>query len=189
MKKLVQTLWACSLLACVPAVFAGEVKTTSPDGRLSVVVQYGEGAPLTWQVQRDGRPVVGVSPLGLVIGGKNIAAGVRPPEPRYRCGSMRVIRFTVSMPRLATAVTRRLIPLRGAGIGYELIVRSYDDGAAVRSPDRFEAETSPRSRADCMESACHGSLFLGALFDRLRKPASGVCASEYSRRRKHWSIR
>ena len=55
MKKLVQTLWACSLLACVPAVFAGEVKTTSPDGRLSVVVQYGEGAPLTWQVQRDGR--------------------------------------------------------------------------------------------------------------------------------------
>ena len=77
MKKLVQTLWACSLLACVPAVFAGEVKTISPDGRLSVVVQYGEGAPLTWQVQRDGRPVVGVSPLGLVIGGKNIAAGVR----------------------------------------------------------------------------------------------------------------
>ena len=76
MKKLVQTLWACSLLACVPAVFAGEVKTISPDGRLSVVVQYGEGAPLTWQVQRDGRPVVGVSPLGLVIGGKNIAASM-----------------------------------------------------------------------------------------------------------------
>lgn len=132
MKKLVQTLWACSLLACVPAVFAGEVKTTSPDGRLSVVVQYGEGAPLTWQVQRDGRPVVGVSPLGLVIGGKNIAAGVRS------AGTPVQMRIDESYPVYGVHAQARnrcnetVIPLRGAGIGYELIVRSYDDGAAVR---------------------------------------------------------
>ena len=123
MKKLVQTLWACSLLACVPAVFAGEVKTTSPDGRLSVVVQYGEGAPLTWQVQRDGRPVVGVSPLGLVIGGKNIAAGVRS------AGTPVQMRIDESYPVYGVHAQARnrcnetVIPLRGAGIGYELIVR------------------------------------------------------------------
>lgn len=82
-----------------------------------------------------------------------------------------------------------VIPLRGAGIGYELIVRSYDDGAAVRYRDRFEAETSPRSRADCMESACHGSLFLGALFDRLRKPAIRSLCFRIFPQAKHWSIR
>ncbi len=132
MKKIAQILCAYTLLVCVPTAFADQVKTISPNGRLTVSVQYGEGTPLTWQVQRDGKPAIGISPLGLVINGRDLSINVRaagkPVETRidesYSIYGVHAQAYNVC--------NETVIPLRGAGISYELDIRSYDDGVAVR---------------------------------------------------------
>jgi alpha-L-fucosidase len=120
-----------SALTNVP--YAAPVTVASPDGRIEVEIRTDPAGQLTWSVQRQGQTVLAPAPLGLTVDDRNLGRSVTFGEPRTRT----IDEQYATWGNHSTAVNRcneTVIPVECAGgMKYELEVRAFDDGAAVRS--------------------------------------------------------
>lgn len=112
------------------AALGEPVRVKSPGGIIEVVISTDQKAQLIWSVSRQGKTVLAEAPLGLNIDGKT---------PGVRLGAPRTATKREEYPIFgnhATAVNHyneAAIPvLGGQDELYQLDVRAFDDGAAVR---------------------------------------------------------
>lgn len=120
-----------SALTNVP--YATPVTVASPDGRIEVEIRTDPAGQLTWSVHRQGQTVLAPAPLGLTVDDRNLGQSVTFGQPRTRT----IDEQYPTWGNHSTAVNRcneAVIPVECAGgVKYELEVRAFDDGAAVRS--------------------------------------------------------
>ncbi|MBN2590785.1 MAG: glycoside hydrolase family 97 N-terminal domain-containing protein [Sedimentisphaerales bacterium] len=141
MKQLFFTILIFCFLGCQsvisekPAIkFDGTSATIkSPDGKIKIEIQVDANDQLTWSVQREGQPVLAAAPLGLIVDGNNLGKSVTLKAPSARTINEKYPTFgnhSVATNHCNEAV----IPIECAdGMKYELDVRAFDDGAAVRT--------------------------------------------------------
>ena len=131
-----RTLAAWAVVAALSATAfaraAAPVSVASPDGKIRIDVQMDDAGQLTWSVQRQGRTLLAPAPLGLTVDGTNIGQAVKLEAPRTR--KIHEQYPTVGNHSLAVNdCNEAIIPAQCAGgIKYELELRSFNDGAAIR---------------------------------------------------------
>ena len=121
-----------SLATAATTQGAAPVTVASPDGKIKVEIQADSAGQLTWAVQRQGKGVLAPAPVGLTVDGKDLGKAVTLGTPRTSTIDEKYPTFgnhSVAVNRCNEAV----IPVESGGIKYELDVRAFDDGAAVRS--------------------------------------------------------
>ena len=110
---------------------AAPVTVASPDGNITIKIETTPDGQLTWSVVRQNRAVLLPAPLGLSIDGKEIGQAVTLGTPSTRAIDEE---YPISGNH-ALAIdhcNEAVIPAESAGIKYEIDVRAFDDGAAVR---------------------------------------------------------
>ena len=132
-----RALRAFALLAalCVwglPTVTAAPVTVGSPNGTIKIEIQTDASGQLTWSVQRQDKPLLAPAPLGLTVDGKDLGQSAALGTPRTSTIDEKYSTFgnhSVAVNHCNEAV----IPVESAGVKYDLDVRAFDDGAAIRS--------------------------------------------------------
>jgi alpha-glucosidase len=126
-------LFAAVLAAGVSSAAGAPVTVASPDGKIKVDIQADPTGQLTWSVGRQGKAVLAPAPVGLTVDGKDLGKGVTLGTPRTSAIDEKYPTFgnhSVAVNRCNEAV----IPVQCAdGMKWELDVRAFDDGAAVRT--------------------------------------------------------
>ena len=108
------------------------VALRSPDGKLSVRVGLMSEGRLSYTVADGLEALLAPSPLGLVVDGVDLGAGAK------FAGEPAVSEINETYPAFynhavaANHAKEAVIPLETAGKKFNLIVRVYDDGVAVR---------------------------------------------------------
>lgn len=69
--------WRCVLLLAGSCQAAELVALASPDGHNAITVSLSEAGELSYRVSRDGREVLGDSPLGLKLDGQDLSRGLK----------------------------------------------------------------------------------------------------------------
>jgi alpha-glucosidase len=114
-------------------VHAAPVVVVSPNGKIAIEVQPDASGQLVWSVQRQGKPLLAPAPLGLTVDGKDLGKSVTLGTPR----TSEILEKYSTFGNHSEAVNQcheAIIPVQCAdGAKYELDVRAFDDGAAVRS--------------------------------------------------------
>jgi alpha-glucosidase len=134
-------------------VQAAEIKVSSPDGKAVVTVTDGGG--LGYIVTFDGREVVAKSRFGIVADDVDLGADVKLGK-----SSSRKIRESYSMfgghSRAENNCRETTVSVRVAGgETYELDVRAYDDGVALRA--RLAAKQGRRINGEATEWKLSGN--------------------------------
>ncbi|MFC1490784.1 glycoside hydrolase family 97 catalytic domain-containing protein [Candidatus Latescibacterota bacterium] len=110
-----------------------KVTIASPDGNITVEIRTDSMGQLVWSTRRSGQPVLNASPLGLLVDGHNLGDSVTFGEPRSRTINEQYPvwgNHAIAINHCNEAV----IPVEcGNGIKYELEVRAFNDGVAIRS--------------------------------------------------------
>ena len=140
-KKLVLIVWMCCCVGCQNVIpeknafdFDGETVTVnSPNGAIKIEIRADANDQLTWSVQREGQPVLEPAPLGLIIDGDNLGQSFTLGAPRTRTINEQYSiwgNHSIAVNHYNEAV----IPVEYArsGMKYDLDVRAFDDGAALR---------------------------------------------------------
>ncbi len=137
LRHLASSLCAAWLSAALPAFAAAPpavgtgVTVASPDGKITITVTVDAQEQLTWAVQREGKPVLNPAPLGLTVDGKDLGKQITLDEPKRRSFQEEYPTFC-NHSKAVSNYTEALIPVKHAAVTYELAVRAFDDGAAVR---------------------------------------------------------
>jgi alpha-glucosidase len=109
------------------------ISVPSPNGKIKIEVRPDAAGQLTWSVKRQDQIVLKAAPLGLRVDDCNLGQSVKLGKPRTRAIDERY----PTWGNHSTAVNRcneAVIPVECAGgMKYELEVRAFDDGAAVRT--------------------------------------------------------
>jgi alpha-glucosidase len=151
MKTFVPTL--ALMLSIGAAVQSAEIKVTSPDGK--VVVAVTDTGGLSYSITLDRREVVSQSRFGIVADGVDLGAHAKLGRT-----SSHKIRESYAMSgghseaqnncRETTATVRS-----GSGEAYELDVRAYNDGVALRS--RLAAKPGRKINGEATEWKMSGN--------------------------------
>jgi alpha-L-fucosidase len=119
-----------SALTNVP--YSDPVTVSGPTGKIKVEIRPDAAGQLTWSVKRQDQTILAPSPLGLRVDDCNLGESAKPGEPRTRTIDERYPTWgnhSVAINRCNEAV----IPIECAGgMKYDLEVRAFDDGAAMR---------------------------------------------------------
>ncbi len=109
------------------------VTIKSPDGKIKIEIRADANDQLTWSVQREDKVVLSAAPLGLIVDGNNLGHSVKLNAPETRTINEKYSTF--GNHSMATNLCNEaVIPINCAnGMQYELDVRVFDDGAAVRT--------------------------------------------------------
>jgi alpha-glucosidase len=138
-----------SLCAHIPAA---EVRIKSPDGKVIIAVTGAGG--LSYSVSFDGREVVSKSRFGIVADGADLGADVKLGK-----SSSRRIRESYSMfgghSQAENNCRETTISVSAIGTAYELDVRAYNDGVALRS--RLAAKLGRRINGESTEWKVSGN--------------------------------
>ena len=134
------------LLFCA-VTHAVEIKVSSPDGK--AVVSLTDVGGLSYSVLFDGREVVSQSRFGIVADGVDLGADVKLGKT-----SSRKIRDSYSMfgghSQVINQFRESTVSVRrAAGENYELDVRAYNDGVALRA--RLPAKAGRRINGESTE--------------------------------------
>lgn len=108
------------------------VTVSSPDGKIKVDIKADTTGQLTWSVSREDKVILADAPLGLTVDGTNLGQSVTLGTAVTSTIDEKYLVFG----NHSTAVnhcTDALIPVECGSIKYQLNVRAFDDGAAVRS--------------------------------------------------------
>jgi alpha-glucosidase len=123
------------LLACCAAArltIAAPATVASPNGKIKIEIRIDAADQLTWSVQRQGQTILTAAPLGLTVDGRNLGQSVKLGSSRNRI----INEHYPTWGNHAVAVNHckeTVIPVESAGgMKYELEVRAFNDGAAVR---------------------------------------------------------
>ena len=144
-KNTIKQLFLTALIFCcvgcqsvIPGKTAVEfdgttVTVNSPNGKIKIEIRADANNQLTWSVQHQNQSVLAVAPLGLIVDGNNLGLSVTLKAPSTRTINEQYPTFgnhSVAINHCNEAV----IPIECAdGMKYELDVRAFDDGAAVRT--------------------------------------------------------
>ena len=123
--------------------FNGETVTVeSPDGKISIEIRVDVNEQLTWSVRRQDKTVLAAAPLGLIVDNNNLGESVTLNAPTTRTFKEQYPTF--GNHSIATNhFNEAIIPIECSnGMKYELDVRAFDDGAAVRTRITSDDETS-----------------------------------------------
>ena len=108
------------------------VIVSSPNGKIKVEIRTNAAGQLTWSIQHQNQTVLTAAPIGLTVDGNNLGLSVKLGTPRNRT----IDEQYPIWGNHAVAVNRcneAIIPVEcTSGTKYELEVRAFDDGAAVR---------------------------------------------------------
>lgn len=125
--------WAAVLRGNVLGADDLPVTVKSPNGTIKVEIQPDTAGQLTWSVTRLDTSVLAAAPLGLTVDGNHLGKSVTLGKPRNRTINEQYPTFgnhAVAVNHCNEAV----IPVESiGGMKYELEIRAYDDGAAVRT--------------------------------------------------------
>ncbi len=142
-----------SLLGVVPGNGAA-VMVVSPDKQIQVEIRADVERRLTWSVQRKNQTVLLPSPLGLTVDGVNLGDSVTLGQQ----SASTIHEEYSTWGNHSVAVNhcnQTVIPVKNEkGIEYELDVRAYDDGVAVRM--RVPMKGSPGSYSISGETTSWG---------------------------------
>lgn len=128
MEKLVTTIIGIALLSATTV--AADVVVKSPDKKLQVVISDGTG--LRYQVKFDGRVVLDWSRFGIVADGVDLGENVKLGKPRSRTIKERYPVFGVHAWAINHCKHVTIPVETDRGETYQLDVRAYNDGAALR---------------------------------------------------------
>ncbi len=140
--------WVLTILGALCAtVRAAEIKVSSPDGKAVITVTDAGG--LSYAVTFDGREVVAKSRFGIIADGVDLGASVTLGK-----SSSRKIHESYSMfgghSKANNNCRETTVSVRdAAGENYELDVRAYNDGVALRS--RLAAKAGRRINGEATE--------------------------------------
>jgi alpha-glucosidase len=133
MKQTMRGLMVVGAVMCVASrTWAAPVAVKSPGGGLEVDVDVDGGGKLTWAVRRDGNVVLGPGALGLTVDGEDLGSGVSLAQVRRQTIDERYPTWgnhALAINHCDEAVVEAT---SGGGKKFELAVRAFDDGAAVR---------------------------------------------------------
>jgi alpha-glucosidase len=120
-----------SFISILAAARGAEIKVKSPDGK--IVINVTDTGGLAYSVLLDGREVVAKSRFGIVSDGTDLGADVKLDK-----SSSQTIRETRPVfgghTEALNACRETTVVLRtAAGETYDLDIRAYNDGAALRS--------------------------------------------------------
>ena len=109
-----------------------DIVLRSPGRTLSVSVGVSGSGRLSYAIMEDGAPVLAPSPLGLKVDGVDLGQGAKiTGSPRVR-EIDEVYNLLGNHAAARNHAMEAVIPVETAGKKFDLIVRAYDDGAAVR---------------------------------------------------------
>jgi alpha-glucosidase len=118
--------------ATAPAAPAGKgVTLDSPNGKITIVVAVDAQEQLTWSVHREGKTVLTPAPLGLIVDGKDLGQKITLGDAKRRSFQEEYPTFG-NHSKAVSNYNEALIPVQHAAVTYELALRAFDDGAAVR---------------------------------------------------------
>ena len=127
------SIFVISFANIVYTANATPVTVSSPKGIIKVEIQPDESGQLTWSIQRQNRTILTPAPLGLTVDGKDLGQSVSLGLPRRRT----IDEQYPTLGNHSIAVNHCnevVIPIEtDGGTKYELDVRAFDDGAAVRT--------------------------------------------------------
>lgn len=130
-----------ALPQAVFGVAASPVTVNSPNGIIKVDIQTDSEGRLTWSVRCQDKIILAPAPLGLTVDGRDLGQSVALGVPSHRSIDEQYPiwgNHSVAVNRCNEAV----IPVQSAGdINYDLEVRAYDDGAAVRTRVKLDENT------------------------------------------------
>jgi alpha-glucosidase len=119
-------MWAMSSTGAAPVV------VKSPGGKLEVEVAADEGGKLMWTVRREGNVILGPGALSLTVDGEELGTGASLAKARQQTIEERYPVFgnhAVAVNHCTEAVVE---VTSGKGKKFEVAVRAFEDGAAVR---------------------------------------------------------
>lgn len=128
----------------LPAVAAPAVEVASPDGNVRLRVFVGSDARLSYAFTMRGKPVIEASPMGIIVDGVDLGAGVRTGAvERYRIRE--TYRWRGVHSRAVNHANGARVSVRSAkaGAGFNLDVRVFNDGAAFRYVVPGEGRRAP----------------------------------------------
>jgi alpha-glucosidase len=136
-KPPVSIVWMCCAVFLTIAqertVNAAPATVASPNGKIKIEIRTDAAGQLNWSVQRQGQTVLAPAPLGLTVDGRNLGQSVKLGAQRNRTISEQYLTWgnhAVAVNHCNEAV----IPVESAGgMKYELELRAFDDGAAMRT--------------------------------------------------------
>lgn len=111
---------------------AAPIAVTSPDGKIRIEIIGEASGQLTWSVQRQNKTVLAPAPLGLTVDDINLGQSVVLGAARTKSIDEQYPTFgnhAVATNHCNEVVIPAEVP---SGIKFELHVRAFDDGAAVR---------------------------------------------------------
>lgn len=145
MKNHLPALVIC-LFVCA-AIQAAEVKVSSPDGKAVITVTDAGG--LNYTVTFDGREVVAKSRFGIIADGVDLGADVKLGKTSSHRINESYAMFGGHSEAKNNCRETTIAVLTAAGENYELDVRAYNDGVALRS--RLAAKPGRRINGEATE--------------------------------------
>ena len=133
MKRVMRGLVICAVLVGASSTWAAAVTVKSPGGKLEVEVAVGGGGALTWTVRREGNIVLGPGALGLTVDGEDLGAGVSLGEMRQKTIEERYPIWGNHAEAVNHCNEGVVEVTSGGAKKFELALRAFDDGAAVRA--------------------------------------------------------
>jgi len=140
-RQLSSVVWMCfcvGFLTIVPersayGIDAAPVIVASPNSKIKIEIRTDATGQLTWSVQHKDLPVLAAAPLGLIVDGNNLGQSVTLGAPSIHTINEQYPTWgnhAVAINHCNEAV----IPVEcTGGMKFELDVRAFDDGAAVRT--------------------------------------------------------
>ena len=108
------------------------VVLNSPGGTLTVMIGVTAEGRLAYAVAADGVQVLGPSPLGLTVDGVDLGRDATIAGKPVTSDIDETYSILGNHPSARNRAREAVVPVKAGGKRFDLIVRAYDDGAAVR---------------------------------------------------------
>jgi alpha-glucosidase len=133
-------VWMCcvgTLMAASVTVTSGaeaeSVTVASPNSKIEIDIRTDAAGQLTWSVRQKDRILLGTASLGLTVDGRHLGRSVMLGKPRTRTIEERYPTWG-NHAMAVNHCNEAVIPVTyDSDMTYDLEVRAFDDGAAVRS--------------------------------------------------------
>ncbi len=124
----------CALLAVsLPALGAGQLTVSSPDGRVQFQLATSAAGSLEYSVTFGGKAIIETSPIGIVVDKVNLAEGAEIGDAERYQVDEKYPWNGVHTPAIDHCNGARVaVKHVKSGTAYTLEIRAYDDGVAFR---------------------------------------------------------
>jgi alpha-glucosidase len=133
MKRLIRVLMALvAAMSTASSILATPVVVQSPDRKLELALTADAGGKLTWSVRREGNLILGPGALGLTVDGENLGMGASLAEVRRQTIEEKYPTWGNHVLAVNHCNEATVEVTCAGGNKFEVAMRAFDDGAAVR---------------------------------------------------------